>query len=62
MKFEGSTVAITGAASGIGAALALSAAVRGARAVAVIDIDAVGAEATARRVRELGAHSAPMRG
>lgn len=58
MKFEGSTVAITGAASGIGAALAVGAATRGARAVAVIDIDAEGAEETARRVRELGARSA----
>ena len=58
MKLEGRAVAVTGAASGIGAALAVTAAGRGARAVAVIDIDAEGAEQTARRVRDLGVHSA----
>ena len=58
MKFDGCTVAVTGAASGIGAALAVGAAMRGARAVAVIDIDAVGSDETARRVREQGARSA----
>lgn len=57
MEFEGSTVAITEAASGIGAALAVGAARRGARAVAVIDIDAGRADQTARRVRDVGAHS-----
>jgi len=58
MKLEGRVVAVTGAASGIGAALAISAAGRGARAVAVIDIDAEGAEQTARRLRDLGVHGA----
>ena len=58
VKIEGSAVVVTGAASGIGAALAVAAADRGARAVAVIDIDATGAAETARRIRELGVHSA----
>ena len=49
---------MTGAASGIGAELAVTAARRGARAVAVIDVDAAGAAETARRVSELGVHSA----
>ena len=58
MNLSGCTVAVTGAASGIGAALAVAAAMRGARAVAIIDIDPVGAEETAQRVREQGALSA----
>lgn len=58
VKIEGSAVVVTGAASGIGAALAVAAADRGARAVAVIDIDAAGAAETARRITELGVRSA----
>ena len=58
MKLQGRVVAITGAASGIGAELAVTAARRGAGAVAVIDIDAAGAVQTARRVSELGVRSA----
>jgi NAD(P)-dependent dehydrogenase (short-subunit alcohol dehydrogenase family) len=58
MTIKGRTVAVTGAGSGIGAALALSAAARGARSIAVIDIDDTAAAETARRVRELGVSSA----
>ena len=58
MMLEGCALAVTGAASGIGAELAVTAARRGARAVAVIDVDAAGAAETARRVSELGVHSA----
>lgn len=49
----GTTVLITGAASGIGRELALEAARRGARIV-VADLDEVGAEATAVLVRKAG--------
>lgn len=49
----GTTVLITGAASGIGRALALEAARRGARIV-VADLDEAGAEATAGLVRDAG--------
>jgi NAD(P)-dependent dehydrogenase (short-subunit alcohol dehydrogenase family) len=48
----GKTVAITGAASGMGRALALACAQRGA-ALALVDIDHVGVEATAARVSAL---------
>ena len=40
MMIEGRVLAVTGAGSGIGAELAVTAARRGVRAVAVIDIDA----------------------
>lgn len=53
----GGAVFVTGAASGIGAAVALLAAQRGAR-VAVVDADARGAEATAARALERGAPAA----
>lgn len=50
-------VFVTGGASGIGAAVALLAAERGAR-VAVVDADADGAEATAQAARDRGAPAA----
>lgn len=53
-KFEQRVAAITGAAGGIGRALALQLADRGAR-LAISDIDADRLEETARRVRERGA-------
>jgi NAD(P)-dependent dehydrogenase (short-subunit alcohol dehydrogenase family) len=54
----GRTVAITGAASGIGAALAQEAVSRGAGAVAVIDLDAEGAKATAEQIEGRDTRSA----
>jgi NAD(P)-dependent dehydrogenase (short-subunit alcohol dehydrogenase family) len=57
VNLHGRTVAITGAASGIGAALADEAASRGAAAVAIIDVDPEGAKATAERISEHGAQS-----
>ena len=58
-RLDGKTVAVIGAASGIGRAVALGAAQQGAR-VACLDIDAPGPEATAHEIRsesrgELGA-------
>lgn len=57
MNVEGRTVAVTGAASGIGAALVEAAVGRGAAAVAVIDIDLRGAEVVAERIRTQGVRS-----
>ncbi|MDO2377852.1 SDR family NAD(P)-dependent oxidoreductase [Rhodococcus electrodiphilus] len=53
-KFAGKVAVITGAGSGIGRALALELARRGAR-LALSDVDTVGLEETARRARDLGA-------
>ncbi|HET8992941.1 MULTISPECIES: SDR family NAD(P)-dependent oxidoreductase [unclassified Rhodococcus (in: high G+C Gram-positive bacteria)] len=53
-EFTGRVVVITGAGSGIGRALALNLAAKGAR-LAVSDVDTVGLEETARRARDLGA-------
>ncbi|MGC4998456.1 SDR family NAD(P)-dependent oxidoreductase [Streptomyces sp. DT195] len=58
MNLEGRVVAVTGAASGIGAALAEEAAARHAAAVAVIDLDADGARATAERIAGRGVKAA----
>ena len=58
MTVQGRIVAVTGAASGIGAALAELAAARGAAGVAVIDVDASGARAVADRIAEGGVKSA----
>jgi len=51
--FDGRIAIVTGAGSGIGAALSEALARRGSRVVAA-DIDADDAEAVARRIRELG--------
>lgn len=48
-----STTVVTGAGSGIGAAIALLAAERGSR-VAIVDVDADGAESTADTIRAAG--------
>lgn len=53
-EFTGRVVVITGAGSGIGRALALNLAAKGAQ-LAVSDVDTVGLEETARRARDLGA-------
>jgi NAD(P)-dependent dehydrogenase (short-subunit alcohol dehydrogenase family) len=50
MKLEGTCVVVTGAAGGIGAALASRFATEGARAVVVADRDAAGVEAVAGRI------------
>ncbi|MEE2061170.1 SDR family NAD(P)-dependent oxidoreductase [Rhodococcus artemisiae] len=53
-EFTGRVVVITGAGSGIGRALALDLAAKGAR-LALSDVDTVGLEETARLARDLGA-------
>jgi NAD(P)-dependent dehydrogenase (short-subunit alcohol dehydrogenase family) len=53
-QFEGKVVVITGAGSGIGRALALNLAERGAR-LALSDIDTEGLAETVRRAEALGA-------
>lgn len=55
-EFAGKVAVITGAGSGIGRALALELARRGAR-LALSDVDTVGLEETARRARDLGAEA-----
>lgn len=55
MELTDKHVVITGAASGIGRAMALRFAKEGARAVVVADLDRAGAEAVATEVEELGA-------
>jgi NAD(P)-dependent dehydrogenase (short-subunit alcohol dehydrogenase family) len=59
-EFEGQVAVVTGAASGIGRALALEAAGRGMR-VALGDVDEAGLEETRRRVVALGVRSAARR-
>ena len=58
MRIEGSVVVVTGAAHGIGEAIAHAVARQGAAAVAVIDLDGPGAEAVARAVGETGVATA----
>ncbi|WP_051341796.1 SDR family NAD(P)-dependent oxidoreductase [Pseudonocardia spinosispora] len=54
MKFGGAVAVVTGAGSGIGAALARETVRRGATAVAVVDIDKVAADATAEALDASG--------
>jgi NAD(P)-dependent dehydrogenase (short-subunit alcohol dehydrogenase family) len=59
-SLEGQVIAVVGAASGIGEAVALGAAREGARVVA-LDVDAQGAENVAQRIREAGGSAEGMR-
>ena len=56
MSLQGQTVAVTGGGAGIGEAVALECAQRGAH-VAILDIDSGKVESVASRVRELGARA-----
>ena len=56
LGLAGEVAVVTGAASGIGAAIAQSLAAAGAR-VALLDLDGVGAESVAARLREQGARA-----
>jgi short-subunit dehydrogenase len=58
-KFKGSAAAVTGAASGIGRALALEFARRGCD-VALADLDAAGLEAVAKQIRDLHGRQATV--
>ena len=60
MQLEGKVAIVTGAAKGIGAAIALAFAREGAR-VAVLDLDAVGAETLAETLRGRGAEALALR-
>jgi NAD(P)-dependent dehydrogenase (short-subunit alcohol dehydrogenase family) len=59
-SLDGQVVAVVGAASGIGEAVALGVAREGARVVA-LDLDADGAESVALRIREAGGSAEGMR-
>ena len=56
---EGKAALVTGAGSGIGQAIALELARQGTK-VAAADIDAAGAEATAKQAREVGSDAVPI--
>ncbi len=58
-RFDGQVAAITGAASGIGAAIAMAFARLGAR-VALLDLDRAGADAVAGRIAEAGGAAKPF--
>jgi NAD(P)-dependent dehydrogenase (short-subunit alcohol dehydrogenase family) len=57
MRLDGKLAVVTGAAQGIGEAIAVAMAEHGAAAVAVVDRNVDAAEATAARVREAGARA-----
>ena len=61
MDVGGTVAVITGAASGIGRAMAIALAKEGARAVVIGDLDEAGARETIRLVEEAGSRSAFIR-
>ena len=61
MDVGGTVAVITGAASGIGRAMAVALAKEGARAVVIGDLDEAGAQETIRLVKEAGSRSAFIR-
>ncbi|HLZ72235.1 MAG TPA: SDR family NAD(P)-dependent oxidoreductase [Dehalococcoidia bacterium] len=61
MDIGGTVAVVTGAASGIGRAMALALAHEGARAVVIADLDETGGEESAAQVRAAGAKAAFVR-
>lgn len=57
MQIDGSVVAVTGAANGIGQAIALAAASHGASAVAILDLDEAGTERVSAEIAAGGTAS-----
>ncbi|MDR3448590.1 MAG: SDR family NAD(P)-dependent oxidoreductase [Alphaproteobacteria bacterium] len=57
MLIKDKVVLVTGSAAGIGAELALAMAARGARALALADLDLAGAQVVASRVEKMGARA-----
>ena len=57
MSLDGKRVLVTGAAQGMGRAIAVECARQGAAAVTVVDVQADGAEQTASLVQDAGARS-----
>jgi NAD(P)-dependent dehydrogenase (short-subunit alcohol dehydrogenase family) len=61
MQLTGAVIVVTGAASGIGAAMSRRFAQEGARAIVLADLDETGLVAVADAVRSAGCQAVPMR-